>query len=182
MGKQTIKIIPAEENRRIEQMKQIGHEQGVAAYHSERKRTDDRGDLHTAQYEFRRIAVVIRKFFETKWPDVMIAFPKLATFRGAFDEIFMTNIVLKWKKKQLGHNNADVIDFRDHLLELQAADIAMEYEATANDIAQPKTFYACWPDEIPLENPEEYPVIDITAYEAYVEEYNRRYGELIANL
>ena len=129
-----IKIKSAAKVREEEQI--IAKAQEACA---KKPRTTDRTDYDKARAGFRAACLEIREYLNKIYPDLCEAQPKLKTFRGAFDEVmiimeFLTNVDDQWLIKRL--------------LRTSQIDTAMEYEATALCIDQPKSWYSCWEDEL----------------------------------
>lgn len=129
-----IKIKSAAKVREEEQL--IAQAQEACA---KKPRTTDRTDYDAAREAFRSCALTIREYLNNTYKELCTQYTVLVTFRGAFDEV---NILMEFLTSH------DDMWLTKMLLKLSATDTAMEYEASALAIEQPRAWYSCWEDEL----------------------------------
>lgn len=129
-----IKIKSAAKVREEEQL--LAQAQQVCA---KKPRTTDRTDYDKAREGFRNCCLTIRKYINETYPELCAQYEVLKTFRGAFDEVAILMEFL---------TDRDDNYLTKMLLKCSQIDMAMEYEASALAIEQPRTWYSCWEDEL----------------------------------
>lgn len=123
---------------------------------AEQPRTVDRDDYMNAVTAFTNQALSIRAHINEKYPELCEEYPSLKTFRAAFEEVPILLNVLS------GNGTRTIVDdkLKMDLLLVQYIDMAMEYEARALKIAEPRSWMFCWA----LKGEVEYPYTDDQNY------------------
>ena len=109
-------------------------------------RTTDTTDYEAAKAGFRAKCMEIRQYFQVTYPEFLEAHPVMETFRGAFGEEL--NLAMNLAMETMDMKLIGL------LLQLQAIDNAMEYEAEKLCILTPGSWKAVWADELEPEGQE----------------------------
>ena len=139
-----IKIKSAAKVREEEQL--LNQAQKACA---KKPRTTDRTDYDKAREGFRECCLAIRKYINETYADLCAQYEVLKTFRGAFDEV---SILMEFL------TDHDDMYLTKMLLKCSQIDTAMEYEASALAIEQPRAWYSCWEDELGPYNSDGLPI------------------------